>query len=117
MRVQWTGSAGIIYPSARVVAAMSACMDPLALAMPSARSTRTGAPATTSRQRPATSRPAAWAGYYAEETTEDAIIRPRTITLLPDLLELREVWKPGRNSDSARLELIDVKAARMKHDV
>eukprot|EP00873_Tetraselmis_striata_P004899 jgi/Tetstr1/425163/TSEL_015624.t1 len=58
----------------------------------------------------------AWAEYEADTDADDAVICPPTRTLLA-LLEVREVWKARRSTDSVRLELLDPDAARLLHDV
>eukprot|EP00873_Tetraselmis_striata_P006566 jgi/Tetstr1/426830/TSEL_017045.t1 len=58
----------------------------------------------------------AWAEYEADTDGDDAVICPPTRTLLA-LLDVREVWKARRSTDSVRLELLDPAAARLLHDV
>eukprot|EP00873_Tetraselmis_striata_P013590 jgi/Tetstr1/433854/TSEL_023037.t1 len=48
---------------------------------------------------------------WADDTADDAIIRPRINTMM-ELLELSEVWKPRRSSDSARQGLLDVETTQ-----
>eukprot|EP00873_Tetraselmis_striata_P043352 jgi/Tetstr1/463616/TSEL_000767.t1 len=58
----------------------------------------------------------AWAEYEADADAVDAVICPRTRTLLA-LVEVREVWKVRRSADSVRLEILDPEAARLLQDV